>query len=385
MYLPNYKDGSIVNLMSSIGRAFGKKMMYDELKLLPSKELKDSRNVILIVVDGLGFDYLKRKGNGTILNDNLKGSMTSVFLPTTACAITTFSTGLAPQQHAYTGWFMLLKELGIVSTILHFNSRLGGDFFSKQNVNMSDILDVPPFSDGLKAKCFVVSHKQIVDSDFTRQLGRNAKRLGYLTMHDFFSNVRKAVKSGRQRKFIYAYWPALDSISHDYGSESKKAEKHLGQIALGLDNFIKSIKGTDTTVIVTSDHGFIDSTEKELINLDSHPKLKECLSLPLCGDSRTAYCYVHTSKAKQFEYYVKTKLGRFCWVFKREDIIRKNYFGLFKPNPKLFDRIGDYVLIMKDNYLLKDSLLNQKRHFHIGNHGGVSRNEMIVPLVVIKD
>ena len=38
--------------------------------------------------------------------------------PTTSAAITTFATGLAPQQHAVTGWFMHLKELGAVSTIL---------------------------------------------------------------------------------------------------------------------------------------------------------------------------------------------------------------------------------------------------------------------------
>ena len=35
--------------------------------------------------------------------------------------------------------------------------------------------------------------------------------------------------------------------------------------------------------------------------------------------------------------------------------------GLFKENPKLFDRVGDYTLILKENYLIKDNILNQKR------------------------
>jgi len=54
MPLPNYKDGSIVNLMSSIGRALGHKSPYKPLKILDPKELKDSKNIVLMVIDALG-------------------------------------------------------------------------------------------------------------------------------------------------------------------------------------------------------------------------------------------------------------------------------------------------------------------------------------------
>ena len=73
-----------------------------------------------------------------------------------------------------------------------------------------------------------------------------------------------------------------------------------------------------------------------------------------------------------------------CYLYKSNDLIKKNYFGLFKPNKKLFDRVGDYTLIMKENYVILDSILGEKRCFHIGNHGGVSKQEMYVPLVIIK-
>jgi len=64
---------------------------------------------------------------------------------------------------------------------------------------------------------------------------------------------------------------------------------------------------------------------------------------------------------------------------------KKELFGLFNPNKKLFNRVGDYVLIMKENYVIMDSLLGEKRGFHIGNHGGVSKQEMHVPLIIIKN
>ena len=46
MFQPDYKGGSIVNLMSSIARARGGKTPYTPLKLLPPKEIKDYKNIV---------------------------------------------------------------------------------------------------------------------------------------------------------------------------------------------------------------------------------------------------------------------------------------------------------------------------------------------------
>jgi len=81
--------------MSSISNSFGKKHDYRELNLLDSKELKKFKNVVLIVIDGLGYNYLKKQENSFLLN-NLKTSLTSTFLSTTACANTSFSVGYPP-------------------------------------------------------------------------------------------------------------------------------------------------------------------------------------------------------------------------------------------------------------------------------------------------
>ncbi len=83
---------------------------------------------------------------------------------------------------------------------------------------------------------------------------------------------------------------------------------------------------------------------------------------------------------------MKKKLKKYCCLFKSHDLIDRNYFGLFEPNPNLFDRVGDYILIMKKNYILKDSIEKGKKKGrpHIGHHGGISKNEMLVPLIFIK-
>ncbi len=381
--LPDYKGGSIVNLMSSIAKSLGVKNPYPLLKILHPKKLKNVKNITLLIIDGMGFEYLEKKKK-SILKDNLVGSMTSVFLPTTACAIPTFLTGVAPQQHAFTGWFMYLKEIGIVSKILPFTPKIGGPAFSKQGVEMKNIFREEAFSNKIKIKNFIINHKEIAYSDFSKVTSKKAKILAYKTLNGFFMQIKKAIKSSNRRKYIYSYWPEFDTINHKYGTDHKKTSKHFIEIEKKLVNFIKSIKDTNTLLIITADHGFKNTPFEKVIRLEDHPKMEECLVLPLCGEGRVAYCYVHPRKTRQFENYVKKKMNKYCHIFKSKDLIDKKYFGMFKPNPKLLDRVGDYILVFKKDHYITDKIKKgMKQDLNVGHHGGVSKQEMIVPLVLI--
>jgi hypothetical protein len=373
--------------MSSIARNFNAKTNYPPLRLLSQERLKHRKNIVLMVIDGLGYDYLKKKENISIMHNHLVGPMTSVFLPTTAAALTSFLTGVPPQQHAFTGWFMNLKEIGVVSPVLPFTARVGGSPFSEYGVEMKTILNQPSFTSKLNAQCFSINPERVAYSDFSRAMSKHSKILKFKdeNIEDFFKQIKKAVHSSNRKKYIYAYWPELDHLNHHHGVEHKKAEKHFLEIDKHLRSFIKSLEGTNTLLIITADHGFVNSPIERTIKLENHPELQDCLTLPLCGEGRVAYCYVHPAKAKKFEKYVKHNLSRYCYLFKSQELIDKNYFGLFKPNPKLFDRVGDYILIFKENYIIKDTLPNadKKKKPNLGHHGGVSREEMLVPLVLI--
>src|SRR5450759_4030075 len=67
MELPDYHGGSIVNLMRSIERTLDARpcdaaAAYPELSALPAEALSGARNIVLLVIDGLGYDYLLRDG-----------------------------------------------------------------------------------------------------------------------------------------------------------------------------------------------------------------------------------------------------------------------------------------------------------------------------------
>jgi len=188
-----------------------------------------------------------------------------------------------------------------------------------------------------------------------------------------------------ERKFIYAYWSELDYYAHREGPYGKVSKKNFLRLDNQIELISKSLKGTDTIIVATADHGFIErKDEKKLIMLNDYPKIYETLECPLSGDTRTVYCYVKHPMRKQFEEYVKKDLRNICVLRKSKDLIKENYFGLFGKNKNLAGRIGDYTLLLKNNYIMKDRVSGEKMNIYIGNHGGMSKEEMFVPLIVIE-
>ena len=64
---PDYSGGSLVNLIASIVSARGGEALHSPLRNLPHDALHDARNVVFLIVDGLGDNYLQRRGAGGAL------------------------------------------------------------------------------------------------------------------------------------------------------------------------------------------------------------------------------------------------------------------------------------------------------------------------------
>ncbi len=381
---PNYTDGSIVNLMSSLLTAFGGTSTYAPLSLLPPEFLTDTTNIVLLVLDGFGYELLRQHENGTIFHKWLKGKITSVFPSTTAAGITTFLTGLAPQQHAVTGWFMHLKELGSVAATLRFQPRCCEASLRRDGVRPDMLFGTSQILRQINRQAYSIHHKQITNTDYNIAMNPCLQKRSFTTFSGCLRQIKQVISSHQEQKFIFAYWPQIDSLAHRYGIRSSEVSRHFHELAQKLASLAASLHKTDTTFIITADHGLIDTDSSKIIQMKQHPVLRDSLVLPLCGEPRAAFCYVRPSKVNQFETYVQQHFGGMCHLYRSEELIHKQWFGLFDADPRLYDRIGDYVMVMRDNYIIRDFLPGENEIFHIGNHGGLSREEMFVPLIVIK-
>ena len=382
MQLPDYRGGGIVNLMASLQTGLGgAPHPYPPADLLSPEIVNAHRQVVLWVIDGLGFNYLRAHPQAACLNAHLAGGMTSVYPPTTASAITTFLTGDAPQQHGLTGWHMYFRELGSVLSVLPGNPRFGGVGLADAGIDVAALLGHEPFANRIGVDAWTVSPVFIARSDFNvAHLGRS-RLVSYRDLPDMMAQTARIVREG-SRKFVYAYWPELDSIGHREGIGSERAASHLMELDRAFERFLEKVRGTDTLVIVCADHGQIDTTAADRINLDDLPELADMLVLPLCGELRSAYCYLRTGYEDRFDAYINTELAGIARSLRATGLIDAGWFGLGEAHPRLAQRIGDRVLLMEKNYVIKDWLAQEKRYDLVGVHGGLSEDELRVPLIV---
>ncbi|MHB8346291.1 MAG: alkaline phosphatase family protein [Acidiferrobacterales bacterium] len=385
MPLPDYRGGSIVNLMASLVAGLGGgDSGYAPLAALESDMVARHRHAVLLVVDGLGYEHLIRCESGAFLRRGLRGHITSVFPSTTAAAITTFLTALAPQQHGLTGWFTFFRELGSIVAVLPFRDRHGGAGIDDTGIDVARFFGHRPVFDRIDRRCYMVVPQDLVDSAFNVAHSRGATRRAYATLPQFFDAIGNCLDESPEPSFTYAYWPELDRLAHEHCVASSRVSMHLEELDAAFDRFIDAIGGHDAIVIVTGDHGFIDTTPDSTVDLEAPPALSETLVMPLCGERRAVFCYVHPEKCMQFEGYVTTRLNREATLARSAELLAQGYFGLGTPHPHLSDRIGHYALIMNGNFAMNDSVAGEHRHVQVGMHGGLSAEEMFVPLIVFE-
>ena len=374
----DYRGGGLVNLIASIVAARGGRPRHETLHALAPQAIEAARNVVLLIIDGLGERFLAARGAGGELARRRRGAITSVFPSTTASAITTSYTGCTPLEHGLTGWFTYFGEAGCVCAALPFKSR--GDMLplAQRGFTPQRAYSAAPLFGDLTVRSIVVTYRDIVDSEYNRRHCEGAERRAYQTVDELVAEVEAAVKSGPERKFIYAYWPEYDAVSHRFGCESPQALARFAQIDAAFGALLARLSGTDSALIATADHGFIDVAPEETLELPAH--FLPLLKFPLCGERRVAYCHVHNPA--DFMDQAKDWLAERADVRPSRELVDEGWFGPGRAHARLDERIGDVALVMRGRYTVKDWTPGEPRYLHIGNHGGTSEDEMMVPLIL---
>lgn len=373
---PDYAGGSLVNLVASVVAARGGTPLHEPLKKFPLSA--NATNLVLLIIDGLGDNYLQQRHATSELARRRQGSMTSVFPSTTASAITTSYTGATPLEHGLTGWFTYFGAAGCVSAALPFRSRGDMALLSTRGVTPEQIYTSPSLFSSLETKSIVVSYRDIIDSHYNSVHCRGAERLAYQTADEFVAQVERAVKSSSEKKFVYAYWPHYDATSHRFGSQSEQAAAEFATVDAAFGELVKRLAGTDTVIVATADHGFIDAPTEECIELPA--ALAPLLRFPLCGERRVVYCHVHSPK--EFIERARECFDGKADVMPSEQLVDEGWFGPGAPHPRLKERVGDVTVVMRSRYTVKDWVAGESRWLHIGNHGGTHEDEMLIPLIV---
>ncbi|AYH44680.1 alkaline phosphatase family protein [Azoarcus sp. DN11] len=378
--LPDYRDGGLFALIRQLRDYLDGRPWQPPGAPAASRVDTGPRKLVFILIDGLGDMFLQRTGTNGALLAHRTGRLTSVFPSTTASAVTTTMTGLAPARHGLTGWFIRDRRFGGVIAPLPTMRRDRSPI--RAPLTVPRLFSYRTLFQRRKHPSVFVSPRDLAFSPYSSRHSRGADTVAYKGLQGMIDAIVETIAaSGTGRMLVHAYYPTFDGLSHAYGCNSNEVITHFGRIDAAFNQLIERLRGSNTDIVLTADHGFIDSPPECAMDLDTLPGLHGMLTAPLFGERRATFCAVRQGADRDFEQMARECLAGKATVSRSADLIGFGLFGPGKPHPRLQERVGSHALLMETGWTLRDHVPGEQEHAMIGVHGGLSADEMWIPLV----
>jgi len=359
-------DHCLVNLSNSILKHFTGESYHHTLPGLDEILGQTAcKNVVLIVVDGMGSNIMERNlPEDSFLRRHKIGSVSSQFPATTVASLNGIVSGKYPCETGWLGWDQYIEPLDetieIYPNTIKDTETPAADYNVAQKfLGYTTIWD--KIAKSGQAGSVVISPYDGV---------ANIPAMGGL---DEMTRMVQMACDRDGRKFIYVYYPEFDSVAHDFGPDSDMAVSILRKV----DSAIERMARDDTLLVVTADHGML---LVDYETLSDYPDLFKMLARTTSIESRATNYFVKPEHVEKFpeEFYMVFSPDDFE-LLARQEVIKQKIFGLGEPHTLFDSMIGDFLSISKGSKCIR---YDESGSMLKGHHAGISADETIVPLVV---
>jgi hypothetical protein len=356
--LPDYGGACITNLVPALLEHSDAPPSW-----LPAPAV-EADQVVLLVLDGLGWEQLAPRRHLTPTLAAMEGGRISSVVPTTtAAALTSLTTGLPPGEHGVVGYRIHVH--GEVLNVLRWSTAAGDARHTippqKIQTHLSFLGHRPP----------VVTRAEFARSGFTAAHLDGVRFTGYRMPSTLVTEVRRLARAGEP--FVYAYYDGVDKVSHEYGLGD-----HFDAEVAAVDGLVADILNglpPRAVLVVTSDHGQVH-TGDHVVPL--HGEVMPHVSLQ-SGEGRFRWLHARPGRASALYDAAVACHGDQAWVVSRDDIAEGGWLG-----PTLTadgaSRLGDVALVAKGDVAFSEPTDTGPYHL-IGRHGSVTPAELWVPLL----
>jgi len=323
-----------------------------------------SDGVVLLVLDGLGWDQLNAHRELMPTVAAMTGGPIHTVAPTTtATALTSITTGLTPGEHGVIGYRIVLG--GDVVNMLRWST-------AENAVRRSHPpRDVQPFEPFLGHTVPVVSPWELQNSAFTEAHLRGSEPVGWRAASSIAVEARHQIEAGQ--RFVYCYYGGIDKIAHErgfgpyYESELRAADALVADVLAALPS--------GTTLLVTADHGQVHVGDRIV-----HPSDELLADVTLqSGEGRFRWLHARAGAASSVHSIAAAQLGDVAWVATREQMLDEHWFGPTMA-PAVRSRLGDVALVAREPVSFHDDADSGPFEL-VCRHGSLTSAEVLVPLL----
>lgn len=367
IFKPDYSHG-LVNLSNSILAHFGLLPKHSTLKELDETlNTHNYKNVVLLVMDGMGSDMLKHTlPEESFLRSHIVTDISSVYPPTTTAATTSIYSGLSPKEHGWAGWQCYFKEydknIELFRDIDLYSQQPTGTHVGKDFLSYKKLYEQIRCAGTYKAYGVAVPW-----GDFSVN-----------TFEDICAKIVELSKTP-DKKFMMSYWKHPDGVMHKTGCYSDQTKQTIIDLNNKIANLAENLN--DTLLIITADHGLLDIDND--IKLNEIKELDNCLRQLPGIEPRTVAFYVKPEKKKDFERIFNQYFEREYILLTSDEYIEQGYLGDGQEHSKLREFLGDFIAIAVGTTIMQyETADGVEAPFFVAHHAGLSEKEMLVPLII---
>ncbi|MDA8391933.1 MAG: alkaline phosphatase family protein [Actinomycetota bacterium] len=360
--IPDYGGACLSNLMPALlGR------LEAPLPAWLPPGLAEARQVVLLVLDGLGWQQLRSRSLlAPVMNAAAVRPISSVAPTTTATALTSITTGLVPAVHGVMGYRVAVDSE--VMNVLRWTTASGD---ARSSVPPAEFQPLAAFRG---RPVSAVTKAEFASTGFTSAHLQGSHLRGWRVPSTLLVEVGRAVARGEQ--FVYAYYDGVDKVAHEFGlgehyeAELSFADRLVERLAAGLP--------PGAALVVTADHGQVEVgpavLEVDRDVLDGDVVLAS-------GEGRFRWFHTRSGREGHLAGRLAEAYGHLAWVRTRDEMEAEGWFG----GPlvgEVATRVGQVALVAHQPVAFSDPADTGEMSL-VCRHGSLTSDEVLVPLCSI--
>lgn len=378
--LPDYEH-CILGTITSILKYYNVETKHKSSEKIDSLlNEKEYKNVIFLILDGLGEHILNSISPEGYLNKNKIDCVTSVYPSTTTAALTTYYSGRPPYETGWIAWSQYFKEYGRALDMFSHNESYMREPLKKPLIDVyKTVVNYETIFNRIEKASPNVKAYEIEPEYAERRAVRSIKANN---IDELIMNI-KDLCTIPDRKFIFAYSDNPDGLLHKYGTTSEEVKTFVKETENKIAQMVQEFD-EDTILIVSSDHGHKD-IEKAYTLID-YPEIQECLIMPASLESRILTFWVKEEMKEVFVQRFNKVFKDEFWLMTKDEFLNKYHFlGYGDKHYKIDDFIGNYVALSVSGSMIRlETFLAEGKPVKKSTHCGLTVDEMEVPVIVVR-
>lgn len=374
-------DACFVALAAAIGGIAGADPAMDAASSLIRDTIGNAEHLIFVLADGLGVNLLERYDEGAFLREHMVRELRTVYPSSTAPALTTLVSGAWPGAHGATGWWTYIPQVGRTITLLPYVDRYTQAPASDLGLRPVDVFPLAATIASSPRDVLAIMPKWIADSVYSRYVAAGRGIVPYGSLAEGIDAVITRVQRAARPTYTYVYTPLVDTTEHQHGPFSRETRRALAEVDREIAQLAQALGGR-ARIVLSADHGQMEGNHRTKIALTRGDPLTQLLAVPPSCEPRAPAFHCKDGRQAEFAAIFRDRFGDHFALLSLDEAQELRLFGPSVISHEARGRLGDFVgVALDDSVVLYEptaELMAMK-----GFHGGMSRDEMRIPLIAI--